>query len=330
MSSTTLISLAVLKVQMDRGNDYLDHLRPFIIQVLANCDAELITLSLVHGSIRDKFGLEIPHPTIALVLNRVARRLAITKYHGAYRITGAIPDPGLATKHARARRHIDAVLEGLKEFSGTTGKPLLTDAEAVTAVCAFLHKFSIPCLRSYLRDTALPPVRRHTNRDVVLVANYVQHLRRSNPDRFESFLVMLQGHMMANALTRPDLSAANAHYSSVTFYFDTPLLVQLLGAEGDAKQAATVDLLRLLKRLRARTAAFAHSLEELEAVLEGAAEHVNSPDGRGAVVLEARRRQTTRSDLLLLASLAEERLTEAGIGVLQAPRHIGLSSNRYG
>lgn len=322
MSSTTLVSLAILKVQMDRGNDYLDHLQPFVLQVLADHEADSITPSFVYQSIREQFGLEIPQPTITLVLNRVARRLPVTKSHGAYRITGTIPDPDLVSKQASARRHIDAVLEGLREFSISTAKPLSTNEDAVTAICSFFQRFSIPCLRSYLRDTAIPTIKRHTNSDIVLVANYVQYLRRTSPERFESFLVMLQGHMLANALTRPDLSTAKAHYRSVIFYFDTPLLVQLLGAEGDAKRAAIGDLLTLLHRLRGRTAAFAHSLDELHTVLEGAAEHVNSPDGRGAVVLEARRRDTSRSDLLLLSRLAEDRLADLGIEVLPTPPHI--------
>ncbi len=322
MSSTTLISLAILKVTVDHGNDYLDHLQPFITQVLADHKKASITPSFVCGSIRSEFGLEIPQPTVALVLGRMAKRLPLQKAHGVFRIAGDIPDPGLVSKQARSRRHIDAVLEGLLDFSRTTAKPLAEHEAAVTALCSFLNKFSIPCLRSYLRDTAIPKPKRHTDADIVLVADYVQHLRRTSPERFESFLIMLQGHMLANALTRPDLSTAQAHYKSVAFYFDTPLLVQLLGAEGAAKQEAASDVVKLLTRLRGRTAAFTHSLDELRTVLEGAADHVNSSDGRGEIVLEARRRKTTRSDLLLLSHLAEEQLTEAGIEVVTTPPYI--------
>ena len=322
MSSTTLISLAILKVQIDHGSDYLDHLQPFIIQVLADHRPDPVTPSFIRGSIRDQFGLEIPQPTITLVLNRITRRLPLRKSHGVFRITGDIPDPGLVSKQTESRRHIDAVLEDLRAFSRTTAKPLPTDDDAVTAICTFLNRFSIPCLRSYLRDTVLPTPKKRTNADIVLVADFVQHLRRTSPERFESFLVMLQGHMLANALTRPDLSTAQSHYGKVTFYFDTPLLVQFLGAEGDAKRDAASDLLRLLTRLRGRTAAFSHSLDELRTVLEGAAEHLNSPGGRGAIVLEARRRKTTKSDLLLLCGLAEDRLAEAGIEVVPTPPHI--------
>lgn len=244
MSSATLMSLAILKVTVDRGKDYLDQLRPFITQVLADHRPDPVTPSFVQGSLRSHFGLEIPQPTIALVLRRMARRPPLQKAHSVIRIVGDVPDPGLLSKHVESRRHIDAVLAGLIEFSRATPKPLATDEAAVTAICAFLNKFSIPCLRAYLRDTAIPRPKGHTNADIVLVADYVQHLRNTSPERFTSFLVMLQGHMLANALTRPDLRTAQAHYRSVTFFFDTPLLVQLLGAEGNAKQEAATDLVK--------------------------------------------------------------------------------------
>ena len=321
-SATTLLSLAILKVTVDHGQDDLDHLRPFIIQVLADHRPDPVTPSFLHRAIHDQFGLEIPQPTIALVLNRLARRLPLKKAHGVLRIAGNIPDPGLLHKHARSRRHIDAVLQGLRHFSRPTPTPLTTDDHAVRAICAFLDKFSIPCLRSYLRGTVIPAPKKRLNTDIVLVADYVQYLRRENPERFESFLIMLQGHMLANALTRPDLTTARSHYRSVTFFFDTPLLVHLLGAEGDAKQEAAADLIQLLTRLRGRVAAFAHSLDELQTVLAGAAEYLNSPDGRGNIILEARRRKTTKSDLLLLSRLADEKLVQAGIVVVPTPRHI--------
>ena len=124
MSSTTLMSLAILKVTVDRGNDYLDQLRPFITQVLADHRPDPVTPSFVQGSLRSQFGLEIPQPTIALVLGRMARRPPLQKAHSVIRIVGDIPDPGLLSKHVESRRHIDAVLAGLIEFSRTTQDPL--------------------------------------------------------------------------------------------------------------------------------------------------------------------------------------------------------------
>jgi len=61
--------------------------------------------------------------------------------------------------------------------------------------------------------------------------------------------VIVQGHMLANALLCPDLQNASPTYKGLTFYLDTPLLIQRLGVEGDAKKAAIEKLIGLLGRL---------------------------------------------------------------------------------
>lgn len=128
--------------------------------------------------------------------------------------------------------------------------------------------------------------------------------------------------MLANALLCPDLKNAPKSYKGVTFYLDTPLLVRRLGLEGKPKQAAVTNLVRLLRSLGATVATFSHSRDELESVIAGAAQHVDSRDGRGAIVTEARRRGTTKSDLLLLAGQIDDKLKDARIDVRGTPRYI--------
>ena len=221
-----------------------------------------------------------------------------------------------------APRHIDAVISGLGEFSKGTGKPIENRDKAVTAICAFLAQFNIPCLRAYVRGTAIPTIEGQHNSQIVLVSKYVIALQNTDPERFESFLVVVKGHMLANALLCPDLKHAPMSYKGVTFYLDTPLLVWQLGLEGEPKQAAANSLVTLLLRLGATVATFSHSRDELETVITGAAQHIESPTGRGTIVMEARRSGTTRSDLLVLAGQIDERLGDARIDVLSTPRHI--------
>ena len=128
--------------------------------------------------------------------------------------------------------------------------------------------------------------------------------------------------MLANALLCPDLKNAPRSYKGVTFYLDTPLLVRQLGLEGEPKQAAVNNLVALLLNLGAIVATFSHSREELEHVITGAAQYIESPNGRGAIVMEARRRGTTRSDLLVLSGQIDEKLKDARIDVINTPRYI--------
>ncbi len=322
MSTATLTSLAMLKVHVDQGRDYLDYLRPFILQVLFDHRPCPVTDAIVCGHIKDDFGLEIPERTVQIILKRLSRQQPMERRYGVYRITGEIQNPGISAQKAEADRHIQAVVGSLTEFSKNTARPIASDDDAVQAICAFLSKFNIQCLRAYLRGTAIPTIEKHDDALIVLVSKYVLSLQENNPERFESFLVVVKGHMLANALLCPDLQQAPKTYKDVTFYFDTPLLVRLLGLEGDAKRAAVENLIALLRKLGATVAVFSHSRDELERVIHGAAEHVDSPDSRSEIVMEAHRTRTTKSDLLLISGRIDEKLAAKGIKVTRTPQHI--------
>jgi hypothetical protein len=312
----------MLKVNIDQGKDYLDYLRPFILQILVDEKPDPVTDRIVRDHLRTHFGLEIPERAVQVVLRRLSRQHPLKKEAGVYRITGALSNPGILAEKSNADRHIQAVISGLSEFSKRTAKPIETDDGAVTALLAFLSQFNIQCLKSYLRGTAIPTIEGDHDVDIVLVSEYVLHLQRTNPERFNSFLILLQGHMLANALMCPDLQDAPKTYKGVAFYLDTPLLVRRLGLEGKPKRDAIDNLIGLLLNLGASVAAFSHSRQELERVLKGAADHVDAVTGRGAIVMEARRSGRTKSDLLMLAGQIAERLAEARIEVKQTPRYI--------
>ena len=281
MSTATLTSLAILKVTVDQRGDYLDYLRPFILQVLYDNNPWEFSGSDISSYIRDQFGLEIPERTAEIVLKRLSRQYAFRKESGRYRLSGELPDPGIAHRQANAERHIAAVIRELRLYSQETISPIESDEEAVGAICAFLSEFDVTCLRAYLRGTAIPSLDGRHQTDVVLISDYVQHLQQTDPERFNSFLILVQGHMLANALLCPDLQNAPASYKNVTFYLDTPLLVRRLGLENRPKEDAICALIDLLINLGGRVSAFSHSCEELHRVISGAAEPPRFTRGPG-------------------------------------------------
>lgn len=173
----TLTSLAMLKVNIDQGKDYLDYLRPFILQVLVDNKPDPVTDKVVHDYLRTQFGLEIPTRTVQVVLKRLSRTHPIERGEGVYHITGALPDPGITPEKSKANRHIQAVVSGLHEFAKDGSQRISTEDEAVTAICGFLSEFNIPCLRAYLRGTTIPTVEGKQQAHIVLVSEYVSDLR---------------------------------------------------------------------------------------------------------------------------------------------------------
>ncbi|MFH1915623.1 MAG: hypothetical protein ABIK45_15270 [Pseudomonadota bacterium] len=321
MSSSTLTSLAMLKVHIDQGQDYIDYLRPFILEVLIIHKPDPVTDKCVSDHIRGDFGLEIPPRVVQIVLKRLSRQLPIRRNDGVYRITGELPDQRIAQKKNIAERHIKAVLAGLRGISETTPKPITSDEEAVTAICTFLTQFSIPCLRAFLRGSTIPTIEDRQNAHIVLVSKYVMGLQ-SDPESSESFKVVIEGHMLANALLCPDLHNAPKSYRGTTFYLDTPLLVRRLDLVGNPHLENVKSLIMLLRNLGGKVAAFSHTREELEHVISGAASFIDSYQGRGGIVWEARRKGATKSDLLLLLTQIDEKLKDAGIEIVDTPQYI--------
>lgn len=321
-SAATLTSLAMLKVSIDQDRDYLEYLRPFILQVLIDHKPDPVTDVVVTDHLRNDFGLAIPPRAVQIVLKRIARSGVIEKRTGVFQVTGQLPDPGIASKKAEADRHIQAIISALRGFRDVDARSNLGEDEAVTALCEFLSEFSIPCLRAYLRGTTIPDIQDKKRSHLVLVSQVVVFLQNNDPERFESFMVLVQGHMLANGLLCPDLQSAPKTYKGLTFYFDTPLLVQRMGLEGVARQRAAEELIALLHNLGGTVAMFDHTRDEIDRVIRGAAEHVGSTDGRGAIVFEARRNGTTKSDLLLLAGQIDDRLRDAGIVAQNTPAYI--------
>ena len=322
MSTATLTSLAILKVNIDRGNDYLDYLRPFILQVLVDHHPDPITNEVISDLIREQFGLEIPKRTVEIVLKRLFRKHIIKRENRVYRITGGLPDPKITAKMSEARRHIDAVVFGLQQFTQNGVKPISSYEEAVTAICAFLAEFDVTCLRAFLQGTVIPRLEGTHKAEIVLVSEYVQHLKRNSPERFDSFLILVQGNMLANALLCPDLHKASKTYQKVKFYLDTPLLIRTFGLEGESRQSASRELIALLSKLGGKVLAFSHTRRELYDVLRGTAANLDTPGAHSPMINEAKKRGTTKSDFLLIAETIDEKLGESGIGVEDTPRYM--------
>lgn len=318
MSTATLTSLAILKVNLDRGGDYLDYLRPFVLQVLADNRPERVSDAEVSRFIEDQFGLVIPSRSIQIILRRLSKEKVLIRSNHVF-VPGTIDDPGMHASQADAARKIQVTIDAVVNYARQTAGLELSDDEANQAICSFLSHFDVSCLRAYLRNTAIPPVPGSHGRQSALVGKYVLHIRK-DPDLFENFMVVVQGHMLANALLCPDLRSS-ATFRGVTFYLDTPLLIHQLGLEGSGKKVAVDELTRLLRELGGKIAIFSHSRKELDHVLYGAAQHLDAPDGRGGIVMEARRVGTTKSDLLLTRANVDDWLAAQDVEVRRTPEY---------
>ena len=323
MPTSTLTSLAILRVTVDRGGDYLEYLRPFVLQALQSVPEDPVVDETVAKIVRDRFGLVIPNATIQILLKRIAKQGLIVRDHGQYKRARSLDNLQIDEKWTETQARINDVVAGLYDYSQKSSAPFADTENAATAICAFLAEFDVACLKAYLQGTVIPEIEGDYNREIVLVSCYVRELYVQQESRFNNFVTLMQGHMLANALLCPDLDQAPQSYRSVEFYFDTPVVLELLGLESDARNDAARELVAQLDRLGGQVLILAHTRDEVVRVLRHVADLLENSSGneeRG-ITLEARKRGATRSDLLLMVERIDDLLSAAGIDVKPNPRY---------
>ena len=198
------------------------------------------------------------------------------------------------------------------EFSQKIQFPVNSVEKANELLCLYLSGFSIQCISSYCRGTAIPEIDKSSSEiaDYFLVSKYIIDLRNKSPERFEDFMILVQGHMLANGLLCDDLYNTPRNFREVSFYFDTPLVIQILGLDGDEKMESCNELVQFLQRLHGKIAVFSHTRDEIKHVIRQSSKFIDSKEGRGRIVRNARNKNLAMSDLILYAEKLDELLAE--------------------
>lgn len=332
-AETTLLSLAMLKTKINRGQDYLTYLEPFICHAIQTKGPDDFKESNIAETLIDEFGLKIPIRTIEILLKRIAKRTgAIERRNKEYHLIGTLPPDQLTEQKVDAQRRMSAVIQAFIVFAKAHHGIELSEESAFAAVAQFLSKFSIDCIRSYLQGTVLPDGTSVEIQEIRLVCSYIKFLYETDPARFNDFMIVVEGQMLANALLCPDLKGVAKDYQHVTFYFDTPLLLMAIGLEGDDARSAIMELIDSLINLEGTVSYFPHTAREVKSVIHAAAENLNSDYGHGSVTFEARRNNRSKADLLLIAETFEDTLAKMNVQRRETPtrsKHFLIDEQKF-
>ncbi len=321
-STLTLTSLAILKVDIDeRHRDYIGYLATFVLSVLETRRPEIVTDVVIAGLLAEEFGLRIPVKAVQHVLRRLARDGHLRKEHEAFFPAATLPRVDIGPKRQEAAERIQRVYDALCRFASAIQPTAVnwTNADAATAILGFLGRFAVDCLKTYVFKTTLPQVPNTGPRELYIVSCFVQHVYEKDPTLFEDFIVLIKGQMYANALTCPDLQSLEQKFDRVSFYLDTPVVLNLLGLQGRDAQQAAEELITLVRDLRGSLSVFEHTYEEIKGAIKYAAQRINDPQVTTRILREVRNSGVTLSDLLLCLDQLREKLSVHYINLRKTP-----------
>ena len=318
----TLCSLAVLKVDLDEANqDYYGYFEKFVISLLRRHNPDPVTNEAVAELFGSDFGLKLPAQVVQLVLRRITRKGLLVRTHGVYKIRGELPSNDIDAKRVDVTRQIERVQEALREYAQMKFDLAWTQEEVDSALFGFLYKFGVDCLRSYIFHSVLPNNHVKDNR-VYVVSKFISDANVNNQQIFDSVIVLVKGLMYANVLTCPDLEGIQKDFKKVRFFFDTPLIFDLLKVNREEYSAPTLELAGLIKKLKGKIAVFEHTIKEVEGALKYAESNIQNPDFGGKIIYRMRENNWRKSEITILIGELDERIIDAGIEIVRTPKFV--------
>lgn len=319
---TTLISLAMLNNQINNNKDYIDYFQPFIISVIREIDksGKQICVDEVRPLLESNIGLKVPDGIVRILLRRLFRKNLLTESYGLYSANRKKLEkcPDFDADRRETKRHIYALVADFISFHELENGIKISDEEALDYFIQFLSCFSIDSIRLSVGGTCFSVKSKKKN--IILVGNYLLKINKQNPDKFNDFVIFLQGNMIANCITDSSLIDAPKSYKDVIFFIDTPVLIELYGLDGEIYQQAANEMFQFVKKLSGKFAIFTHTKNETEHLIEAMANQIDSPNAStNKIIREARRNNVTKADLLLKQVQLSSFLENNGIALVETP-----------
>jgi len=277
MNERVTASLAVLKVNWDKGHDYIDNFVPFVAECARLAPQPEISLPQVQALMRETFGLRIPQGALQTILRRATRQGYLTRTHGIYvRSDAAITTLNFGRTRDDALRRHNALVDRLTQFCADRYKITWSPEEASSALLAYLQDYARPVLAAAIEGHPIPPPSRHVKHAMFIVNAFSMDLYRNDPPGFAFLETIVKGSMLTNALLFSDLSGVTQRFKKVGVYFDTRFLLRALGLAGESLKTACLELIGLLYQQNVDLHVFEHTLDEMNRVLDATARAVRS------------------------------------------------------
>jgi len=330
---STLVSLGILMADHDdqksKKESYAEYFIPFVITSLRKRISSNFSIdaSSVKGYVLNDYGIDIPIHAVTKILSSAMQKKYIIKTSRKLELTGkpfSYDFDALRAKIDSDQSNVDlAFIEyAMKNFNETIS---ITAAEVY--IISYIKEFSVDCLKLNSQNSALPQVDDASDRELYIVSRFLNFVYNNNPQLFNSFMNIVKGQMLANVLICSDLSMITQNYSHVTFYFDTPILLQLLQLQDVNAIKASQELIELIKKLDGHLAVFEHTFEEIDNILHFVQNKINSKDASNKILDDLRRRRVKESEITLLRDTVRQKVVALGFTIHPTPSYDDIKYN---
>lgn len=260
-------SLAILIVNYDRGQSYIDNFVPFICQSLLILRPAVVSVADLQLQIKQDYGLQVPQNSIKSILKKAERRGYVERENNAYKPKyDVLKESSFECARQEMLRKHGAVIKKLVKFAEKYDR-FLDNEGAERLLLSYIQQHDIELLTCLLSGSSISEGIELNTKVAFLVHSFVKDAFESDPEAFYYLDSIIKGHMLANALVFPDLGKLQRRFQGTTVYCDTPFLLKALGYGGNEFRPPCTELLQLLHETGAVVSCFKHTRDEIYNIL---------------------------------------------------------------
>ncbi len=271
MHPQAIPSLAILKVNWDRGVDYIDNFVPFVAECLRGAPEPEVSMAYLQKAMIG---------ALKTILKRTVKRGYAEKVERIFRRKDSALEKIELTKiRAEVLRQHEALVQKLVRFCQDQYKVEWSNEQASTALLSYIYNRSSPLLASTVEGVPdLQPLPRIEHSEFI-VSKFTLELFHNDPEGFRFLETIVKGSILASAAFYPDLGQIHQRFETTEIYFDTPFLLRAIGSAGPTFQVACREVIDLLYQQNASLRCFQHTRDEMWGVLDAAAHALRRPAG---------------------------------------------------
>lgn len=318
-----LASLAFLKLSSDTNRGlFLDNFIPFVTEVMKEQDTDVLSIPNLQASLKNRFGLTIPHHVIKALLYRAKKQGLVSLADKVFKRSKTVFSSGtFNVLQEEVERIYLALIASFIAFAHGNYNVDFTEQEAEQAILTFisynqLYIFQSPDVGKVIPD--LPTLSPQTR---FIVAQFVVGAKAKDPQALRFLDTIVKGYMIANVLYLPDVHNLEKRFRKTRVFLDTPFLLFALGYSGSEFAAPARELLALLHADNAQLFCFRHTVEEIKGILYACSEKLQHYQ-KGVFGLSLKYFTSLGyrpSDVQLLISHLERDIEDLGIRIVPAP-----------
>ena len=321
-----LVTFAFLKAQLDDGDDHLGLFMPLLLDAMHVIVAPHFSLEDVQQSLEHVHAISMPQQAVDMLLRRAEKKQYITAQYGRYKRGDKFPqDTGITEQRAAIKRAQDRLANALVEYF-TSRKLTITLPDAISALLAFLERTHIAVLTND-SERLLSETKSLSQVDLV-IAEFIYAVAQKKTDFRETIRSITEGFVLYFAALRPTFNDDTSRsLRRLKVFFDSTLILQLLGLEGASAESLMRDTLSVLVREGVTCSIFDVTVKELHGIVRRYVSSWRTDYGRRNMRMSDMKRhlllsKASGSDLEETDVLLETKIKNLGISIVPTPTRV--------